>query len=392
MRPRTRERECGYARACSSRPTLCTDHRHRWIGGRELKVALVHDYLNQRGGAERVFAQIARAFPDAPIYTSMVDLDVVGDLFGGRTIHTSFLQHMPARKRLFRWYAPLYPRAFEAFDLREYDVVVSSSSAWAKGVLTRPDAVHVSYVHAVSRFVFDYDAYVGGFGVGRLARPVIDRLIAWDLQAAKRPTRLLANSQNVADDIATYYGRSATVLHPPVDLERFTPAQTIGDYFFIASRLLPYKRIDRAIAAAKQADVRLLIAGSGPSLASLRAQAQGSKVELLGFVDDAKIVEVMRAAQAVILPGSEDFGLVPIEAAACGRPTIAFAKGGAMQTVIPDVTGVHFAAHDELVEILRTFDASRFSSQRIRSHAGNFGNDAFRQQIRAYVEDTVARQ
>ncbi len=319
----------------------------------------------------------------------MVDRDVLGDLFPGRTIHTSFLQHMPGRKRFFRWYAPLYPRAFEAFDLREYDVVVSSSSAWAKGVRTRADAVHVSYLHAVSRFGFYYDAYVGGFGVGRLARPIINRLIAWDLQAAQRPTRLLANSQNVADDIANYYRRSATVVNPPVDLQRFTPSENVGDYFFIASRLLPYKRIDRAIEAAKAADVRLLIAGTGPSLATLREQARGSKIELLGFVDDAKIVDLMRAARAVVLPGNEDFGLVPIEAAACGRPTIAFARGGAMHTVIPEVTGLHFSSRDELVEILRTFDATRFSPERIRAHALGFGNDAFRRRIREYVEESV---
>ena len=345
--------------------------------------------MNQRGGAERVFAQIALTFPDAPIFTSMLDLEVLGDLFPGRTIHTSFLQHMPMRKRLFRWYAPLYPRAFEAFDLREYDVVVSSSSAWAKGVRTRADAVHVSYLHAVSRFVFDYDAYVGGFGVGRLARPIINRLIAWDLQASQRPTRLLANSQNVADDIANYYHRSATVVHPPVDLERFTPTKEIGDYFFIASRLLPYKRIDRAVEAAKAADVRLVIAGTGPSLAALRDQAHGSKVELLGFVDDATIVALMREARGVVLPGSEDFGLVPIEAAACGRPTIAFARGGAMHTVIPEVTGTHFSTQDELVEILRAFDTTCFSPERIRSHALGFGNDAFRRRIRDIVEETV---
>ena len=319
----------------------------------------------------------------------MVDLDVTGDLFPGRTIHTSFLQHMPARRRLFRWYAHLYPRAFEAFDLREYDVVVSSSSAWAKGVRTRADAVHVSYLHAVSRFVFDYDAYIGGFGVGTLARPIINRLVAWDEQAAQRPTRLLANSQNVADDIAKYYRRSATVVHPPVDLQRFTPTDNRSDYFFIASRLLPYKRIDRAIAAAKAADVRLVIVGTGPSLAALREQAHGSKAELLGFVDDATVVALMREARAVILPGSEDFGLVPIEAAACGRPTIALARGGAMTTVIPDVTGAHFSTQEELTEILRAFDVTRFSPERIRAHALEFGNDAFRRRIRECVEETV---
>lgn len=333
---------------------------------------------------------MARAFPDAPIYTSMFDGEIVGDLFPNRTIHTSFLQHLPGRKRYFRWYAPLYPRVFESFDLREYDVILSSSSAWAKGVRCRPDAVHVSYLHAVSRFVAAYDAYLGGLGVGRIARPIVNRLISWDVQAAQRPTRLLANSENVAADIARFYGRCATVVHPPVDLNRCMVGPGAGGYFFIASRLLPYKRIDIAIEAAIKANVRLIISGDGPSGDALREQARNSKVEFLGFIDDASVVEFMRNATAVIVPGSEDFGLVPIEAAACGRPTLAFGAGGALQTVIPTVTGLFFSDTAELTELLETFDASTFDPIALRTHAEKFGTSAFSERLRAIVTETIA--
>ena len=254
-----------------------------------MRVALVHDYLNQRGGAERVFAHFVRAWPDAPVYTALYDPQAVGDLVPPERVRVSYLNRIPFARRFFRALAPLYPRAFERFDLREFDTIVSSTTAWAKGVIVPPGAVHVCYINTVSRFAFAYDSYVGGFGAGAIARPMVDRLVAWDRQAAQRPTHFVANSRNVAERIRRYYGREAEVLHCPVDVDRFSVGRGDGDYFVIASRLLPYKRIDSPSAPRNCAGVKLLVAGSGPAEGALRELARGTTTTMLGYVDDATL-------------------------------------------------------------------------------------------------------
>jgi len=348
--------------------------------------------LNQRGGAERVFAHIARAWPDAPVYTALYDERAVGDLIPRERVRASMLAHIPGANRNFRYLAPLYPRAFEAFDLRGYDLVVSSTSAWAKGVRTRADAVHVCFIHTVSRFLFDYKRYLGGFGLATLARPMVDALVRWDLEAAKRPTRFVANSATVQARVRKYYARDADVLHSPADIDRFTVGTGTGDYFFIASRLLPYKRIDLAIDAAQRAGVKLLVAGDGPAMAQLRERARASTTTLLGFVDDAAISQLMGNAIAAIVPGEEDLGLVPIEAAAAGRPTIAYRGGGARETVIEGETGTFFDRPDaeSLAALLRTFDPRPYDPQRMRAHAEAFSPARFIDRLRAIVAATRA--
>jgi glycosyltransferase involved in cell wall biosynthesis len=347
-----------------------------------MNVALVHDYLNQRGGAERVFARIAAAWPEAPVYTALYDEGAVGDLVPEARVRRSYLSRIPLANRYFRALAPLYPNAFEAFDFTGFDAIVSSTTAWAKGVRVPAGAVHVCYINTVSRFAFARDEYVP-----RLARPFVARLIAWDREAAKRPTRLVANSRNVAERIRTYYGRDSDVLPCPVDLERFTPGSGSGDYFIVASRLLPYKRIDLAIRAASLAGVRLLIAGAGPAEHSLRALARGSTTTLLGFVPDARLNELIGQARAAIVPGEEDFGLVPLEAAAAGRPTIAYRRGGALETIVGE-TGAFFdePTAESLAAVLRAFDASRFDPQRLRAHAEKFAPAQFIERLKAIVE------
>lgn len=353
-----------------------------------MRAALVHDYLNQRGGAERVFAHIARAYPDAPVYTALYDPHLNGDLVEPARVRTSPLARIPGANRLFRFLAPLYPRAFEAFDLRGYDTIVSSTTAWAKGVIVPEGAVHVCYIHTVSRFAFAYDDYV------RLpiARPLIAPLIAWDKRAAQRPTRFIANSRNVAGRVRTYYGRDADVLPCPVDIERFTPGSGGGDYFFIASRLLPYKRIDLAIRAAQIAGVRLIVAGSGPAERELRELARGTTTTMLGYVEDARINELLGSARAAILPGEEDFGLVPLEASACARPTIAFRGGGACETVVEGVTGEFFEERspESLARVLKRFDERAYDRQALRAHAQRYTPEAFTARLRQLVEETRA--
>ncbi|HET9095367.1 MAG TPA: glycosyltransferase [Candidatus Baltobacteraceae bacterium] len=357
-----------------------------------MNLALVHDYLNQRGGAERVFAHIARAYPQAPVYTALYDPRETGDLVPPQRVHTSFLANIPGANRYFRYLAPLYPRAFESFDLSAYDTIVSSTTSWAKGVIAAPGAVHVCYINTVSRFLFAYDSYVGGFGAGRFAKPIVARLIDWDKRAAMRPTQFVANSRNVAARVKQYYGREALVLPPPVDLERFSPGTGGGEHFFIASRLLPYKCIDLAIRAADIARVPLLIAGSGPEEESLRRLASGTTTTMLGRVSDERVNELLGTARAAILPGEEDYGLVPLEAAACGRPAIAFRAGGALETIVEHETGEFFdePSAESLASQLRQFDERRYDSTRLREHAQQFSPERFIERLRAIVEQTRA--
>ncbi|HET7814443.1 MAG TPA: glycosyltransferase [Candidatus Baltobacteraceae bacterium] len=354
-----------------------------------MRVALVHDYLNQRGGAERVFAHFAAAYPDAPVYTALYDRRKTGDFVAPERVRTSFLARIPGANTYFRYLAPLYPRAFESFDLSGYDLILSSTTAWAKGVIAPPDAVHICYINTVSRFAFAYDEYVRT----ALLRPIVAPLIAWDRRAAMRPTLFVANSRNVANRVKHYYGRDAEVLHCPVDVGRFPVGRGSGEYFFIASRLLPYKRIDLAIRAAQLAGVPLLIAGTGPQEEELRRLAHGTTSTLLGYVDDARLAALMGDARAVILPGEEDFGLVPLEAAACGRPTIAYGSGGALETVIAGVTGEFFAAPapEALADVLRGFDASRYDAARLRAHAETFAPDRFIARLQTIIAAALAR-
>lgn len=359
-----------------------------------MTTALVHDYLNQRGGAERVFAHFAAAWPDAPVYTTLYDERAVGDLIPPERVHTSFLQRFPLRERLFRAYAPLYPRAIESLDLRAYDLVVSSTTAWAKGVIVRPGATHVCYINTVSRFVFDETRYVGGFGLGALARPLVRRLAEWDVRAAQRPTRFVANSRNVAERVRRWYGREADVLPCPVDVDAFTLGAGEGGYYAVVSRLLPYKRIDLAIAACALAGVPLHVIGTGPDERRLRSLAAGTRTIVHGAVDDAARNALLGAARAAILPGEEDFGLVPLEAAAAGRPTIAYAAGGALETIVAGETGAFF--HDptaaSLAAAIRGFDPAAYDPRTLRAHAERFRPERFVERLRAIVGETVNRE
>lgn len=351
-----------------------------------MRVALVHDYLNQRGGGERVFAHIAQAYPQAPVYTALYDRRNA-DLVSPDRVRTSFLARIPNANKYFRYLAPLYPRAFESFDLSAFDTIVSSTTAWAKGVIVPPHAVHVCYINTVSRFTFAYDRYVRS----PLLRPLITPLVRWDLKAASRPTLFVANSQNVARRVRQYYHRDAAVLHCPVDVNRFSVGAGSGDYFFIASRLLPYKGIDLAIEAANAAKVPLLVAGAGPQDDELRKLAAGTTTTMLGFVSDERLNELMRNARAIVLPGEEDFGLVPLEAAACGRPAIVLRAGGALETVVEGETGVFFdGTSAALADVLRTFDGSRFVPARLRAHAEQFAPEHFIERLRAIVSDVRA--
>jgi len=362
-----------------------------------LRVALVHDYLNQRGGAERVFAHIAQAYPEAPVYTALHDARATGDLIDLRRVRASYLNKIPGARRFFRYLAPLYPRAFEHFDFAGFETIVSSTTSWAKGIRIPPGAVHVCYVNTVSRFAFAYDEYVGGLAGGRLglkrkvAAPFIKALIEWDKAAAQKPTRLIANSRNVADRIRRYYGRDSTVLHCPVDLDRFTKGSGEGNYFIVASRLLPYKRIELAIEAAQIAEMPLVIAGTGPDQKRLAAlAAQTPWVRMTGYVGDAELNALMGNALAAIVPGEEDFGLVPLEAAAAGRPALAYRGGGALETIVEGTTGEFFdePSAQALAAAMRGFRSRDYDADALRAHAEKFSPQNFIQTLREIVTET----
>lgn len=327
------------------------------------------------------------------MYTALYDPQVCGDLVAPSRVRTSFLQHVPLGARFFRALAPFYPAAFESFDLSAYDLVVSSTTAWAKGVRTAPGAVHVCYINTPSRFLFAYDRYVGGFGLRTIAKPLIASLAAWDRRAALRPTAFIANSRNVAERVRQYYGRDAFVLHCPADVDRFTLGRGNGDYFLVLSRLLPYKAIDRAIDAAALAGVKLRVAGTGPALEALRAHARGTTTEILGYVPDDQINALVGSARAVIVPGEEDFGLVPLEAAAAGRPAIALRAGGALETIRDGVTGMFFdePSAASLADVLRGFAPERFDAQHLRAHAEQFSPARFTERLRAMVGEIAER-
>jgi len=358
-----------------------------------VRVALVHDYLNQRGGAERVFRHVADLYAQAPVYTSITDARATGDLVAPARVHTSLLQRIPGASKNFRYLAPLYPLAFEAFDLRAYDLIVSTTTAWAKGVRFRADAVHVCYIHSVSRFLFDYQRYVGGFGLGMLARPLVHGLVAWDRRAAARPTAFIANSQNVAARVRRYYGREASIIHCPVDLERFAVGSMRDDHYLVVSRLLAYKRIELAIEACRLAKVRLIVVGDGPARRQLEAGAAGTRTEFAGAVDDAQLRALMQSARAVIVPGEEDYGLVPLEANASGRPAIGYGKGGALETIRAGITGEHFdePTPESLAAVLARFDPERYDPAALRAHAEQFSPERFKVRFGSLVAAIAER-
>jgi len=334
---------------------------------------------------------VAAAWPEAPIFTSIFDPKRLGDLIDPRRVRTSYLQRVPGHGRFFRALAPLYPGAFERFDLSAYDTIISSTTAWAKGVSVRPGAVHVCYCHTVSRFVFDYERYVGEIAgsLEPLARPVVRRLVRWDLEAATRPSAFVTNSRNAAERIRHWYGRDAYVLPAPVDVDRFEVGPGAGDYALVVSRLLPYKRVDLAVEACRLAGVPLLVAGTGPAEERLREAAKGTTTTMLGYVEDDALRALLGNARVVLLPGTEDYGLVPLEAAASGRPTIAFGAGGALETVVPGMTGEFFREEtpESLAAALRSFDPRRYAPSQLRAHAERFSPQRFVHRLKEIVEE-----
>ena len=362
-----------------------------------MNVALVHDWLTGMRGGEKVLASLCRVFPSADLVTLVHKRGSVSPAIENRRIRTSVIQRLPLPMRLYRHYLPFFPAAIEWFDLDTADLVISTSHCAAKSIVRSGRATHICYCHSPMRYAWDqFDAYFGPERVGPIAnaalRPVLAGLARWDRDTAHRVNRFIANSRFVAGRIARYYNRPALVLNPPVDTGFFTPGSgAAGSYFLVVSALVPYKRLEIAIDAAARVGVPLRIVGTGPDLARLQAR-DGSTATFLGALDDDALREQYRGAQAVVLPGVEDFGIVPVEAMACGRPVVALDAGGAAETVVPGVTGllVRGGAAADFADALDLAGLTRFDASAIRAHAETFNTDRFEAGFRRVVADTLA--
>jgi glycosyltransferase involved in cell wall biosynthesis len=359
-------------------------------------VVLVHDWLTGLRGGEQVLKSICHIFPDADLLTLVHAPGSVPPPITSRRIRTSVVQWLPDAARRYRQYLPLFPAVIEWFDLDDADVVISTSHCAAKSVVVPGHAVHLCYCHSPMRYAWDqFDAYFGVDRVGRVAnavyRPVLAGLARWDRATAPRVHRFVANSRYVAARIARYYNRAAEVVHPPVDTDFFTPDDARPDPgFLVVSALVPYKRIDIAIEAAGLLNVELRIVGTGPDEARLRASA-GPNVRFLGQLDDEALRAEYRRAQAVVLPAEEDFGIVPVEALACGRPVVALARGGARETVDPGVTGilVESQAAAAFAEAMDTVRRSAFDPATARARAETYSREHFETRFKQVLSDTI---
>lgn len=371
-----------------------------------MRVAVVHDWLYIRGGAEKVLQSILAAFPGADLFATF---DILNDSdrrkIGYRTSTTSFVQRLPFLKRAHRAYVPLMPLAVEQFDLSSYDLVISSSYAVAKGVLTGPDQLHISYVHSPMRYAWDLQhQYLAESGLTRgvksvLARIMLAGLRIWDTRTASGVDHYVANSRFVARRIRKAYGRAATVIYPPVDVPASLAPAVKGAHFFTASRLVPYKNVAAIVEAFRELpDCKLIVAGTGPEMERIRKLA-GPNVELRGFVDDAELRRLMRTARAFVFAAEEDFGIVPVEAQAEGTPVIALGRGGARETVIASHdhdrprTGIFFdeARPDLIAGAVREFIRceTEFRREDCHENAQRFSSQHFEQSFRAFVDASL---
>ncbi|MCL4871372.1 MAG: glycosyltransferase [Anaerolineae bacterium] len=360
-----------------------------------MKIALVHDWLNQVGGAEDVLESLVSLYPDAPLYTSLYDRRRMPAHWQDWDIRPGFIDKLPLARRYQQLYFPLYPFAFEQFDLREYGVVISNKSGFCHGVITGPETVHICYCLTPTRYVWRYHQYAEQEQLGRLTRlgltPFLTFLRQWDRLAADRVDHFIAISQAVRRRINKVYRREATIIYPPVETTRFEPAATVDEYYLFVGRLVPYRRLDLLVEAFNKLQKPLLIGGSGRDLPRLQSLAQPN-ITFLGYVPDEELPNLMARCRAFIWPGEEDFGIAPIQAMAAGRPVLAYAAGGVLDTVVPG-TGLLFAEQSvkAIIEAVEQFDALTVSPSFIRRHAEQFDITVFQAKIAAFVAEKVNR-
>lgn len=362
-----------------------------------MKKALIHDWFSTYAGAEKCVESFTDIWDDFEIY-SLIDFLSDTDrnkILKGKRAHTSFIQKLPFAKNKYRNYLSLFPLAIEQFDLSGYDVVLSSSHAVAKGVLTHSNQLHIAYVHTPIRYAWDlYHQYLRESGLdrglkGMLAKYFLHKIRLWDASTANRVDRYVANSRYIARRIKKTYGKPSDVIYPPVDVDKFTLREAKEEFYLTASRMVPYKKIDLIVEAFSQTDKKLLVIGDGPDMAKIKSKA-GKNVELLGFADDETMADLMGRAKAFVFAAEEDFGITPVEAQACGTPVICFGRGGARETVLDGKSGLYFMEQNakELLAAVAKFEQNydKFEPVKIRENSLKFSRARFEAEIKSYVE------
>ncbi|HZJ40805.1 MAG TPA: glycosyltransferase [Candidatus Saccharimonadales bacterium] len=366
-----------------------------------MKVALIHDHLAQDGGAEKVLKILADMFKDAPIYTLLYEKKNVDKYFKDRQIETSVIQKLPGGVRHYQWYLFFMPMAVEFFDLRGYDLVISDTSSFAKGVITSPDTLHICYCHTPTRYLWsDTHQYINELKYNKWLKKIIslilNRIRIWDRLAADRVDLFIANSKTVQKRITKYYRRESFLIYPPVETDNFKIISIADNqeapYFLIGCRLTPYKRVDIVISAFKElgANYRLKIFGDGVDMERLKRLADGaSNIEFLGRISEESKPKLFALAQAFINPQEEDFGITVVESMAAGRPVIAYRKGGATETVIEGKTGMFFDTQTSVavIKAVKEFSADSFNPQEIKDYAEKFSTANFKNQITEFISN-----
>jgi len=360
-----------------------------------MKVAIVHYWLVNMRGGEKVVEALCELYPQADIFTLVYDPKAISERLKKHKIIPSFVQKIPGAKKHYQSLLPLYPLALEQFDLSAYDLVISSESGPAKGVLTRPETCHICYCHTPMRYLWDmYHDYRrhAGFAKRMLMPPLALFLRQWDLASASRVDHFVANSRNVANRVMKHYRRSAAVVHPPVETSSFAIAPAVDDYYLLAGQLVRYKRADLAVEACTRLNRPLMVLGEGDELPRLRRLA-GPNVQFLGRQPDSVLREYFSRCRAFLFPGEEDFGITPLEAQACGRPVIALGRGGALETVKNGETGLFFEEQtvESLIDAIKRFEATenRFHPETIRNHSLDFDESHFRSKMTDFIEASV---
>lgn len=348
-----------------------------------MKVAIVHYWLTGMRGGEKVVESLCRLYPQADIFTHCLDREQLSPFLKKKNIQTTFINSLPFASKYYKHYLPLMPLALEQLDLREYDLVISSESGPAKGVIVHSSAYHICYCHSPMRYVWDfYHHYLEEHGIlmRTLIRPIFHYLRAWDVLSAVHPDVVIANSHTVARRVQRCWRRNATVIYPPVEIDLFTPAKKIGDYYLCFGQLVEYKRVDLAVKVATDTGRNLIVAGDGEAYTKLQKMA-GPTVTFTGRISTEEGAQLLAGCKALLFPGEEDFGIVPVEAMASGRPVIAYGKGGALETVVDGKTGYFFHTQtaQALLEAIEHFEKNEHTiqSQQLVKHAAQFNEAHF---------------